>query len=52
MKFDRATFQSWIESLACHAGVDPKEAAVLAEVLVWSDMIGRPAGSVAASYLS
>jgi len=42
VKFHRATFQTWIESLACHAGVDSKEAAVLAEVLVWSDMIGRP----------
>ena len=42
MKFQRETFQTWIESLACHAGVDPKEAAVLAKVLVWSDMISRP----------
>ncbi len=42
MKLDKATFQSWIESLVCHAGVDPNEAGILADVLVWSDMIGRP----------
>jgi len=42
VKFHRGTFQTWIESLACHAGVDPREAVVLAEVVVWSDMIGRP----------
>lgn len=42
MKVDQATFQSWIESLVCHAGVDQKEAVILAKVLVWSDMIGRP----------
>ena len=42
MKVDRATFQRWIESLVCHSGVDRKEAKVLSEALVWSDMIGRP----------
>jgi LDH2 family malate/lactate/ureidoglycolate dehydrogenase len=42
MKVDRATFQTWIVSLACHSGVDRREASSLAEVLVWSDMIGRP----------
>jgi LDH2 family malate/lactate/ureidoglycolate dehydrogenase len=42
VKIDRATLQSWIESLVCQAGVDAKEATILAEVLVWADMIGRP----------
>ena len=28
--------------MAYHAGVERREASVLAEVLVWSDMIGRP----------
>jgi len=42
VRIDPAALQKWIESLACQAGVDSKEASVLAEVLTWSDMVGRP----------
>lgn len=42
MKLDNTILRSWIESLLIHAGVNRKEAALLAHVLVWSDMIGRP----------
>ena len=42
MKIDHAKFRSWIKSLVRRAGVHPNDAAILADVLVWSDMIGRP----------
>lgn len=42
MRIDRTRLEKWVECLACRAGVDSKEVAVLAEVLTWSDMVGRP----------